>query len=164
VRVVADKLYTIALEEDDVEHFDRFGRSAFNRYYYACYLETRGMLADLNPGWAKATHANIPDILRMINKTFAAVIKKQQGRTLTWSDAKNLKQELNRSTSDLAQLLEAAYAIRCIADYQPELAIIRKGSILELQQHSIHEAKNWPARAAACAKDIRKVWNELGRP
>ena len=47
--VVAERLSEIALAEPVEEYADSYGRSAFNRYYYATYLITRDMLRQLNP-------------------------------------------------------------------------------------------------------------------
>jgi hypothetical protein len=40
---------------------DAFGRSAFNRYYYATYLSVRELLASLDSSWETQRHSAIPD-------------------------------------------------------------------------------------------------------
>ena len=164
MKTVADKLYQIALEDFDILHFDRFGRSAFNRYYYAAYLETRTLLAELDSSWARTSHANVPPLLRAIKKQYADELKKQSGKLISTHDAKIMRADLNLATEELASLLATAYEIRGLADYEPDIKITRNGSILELQKHTIHEASSWPRRTSIHTKTIRKIWNALGKP
>ena len=42
--------------------FDLFGRSAFNRYYYATFLLARAMMRNFNPNW-QGPHKGFPDEL-----------------------------------------------------------------------------------------------------
>jgi hypothetical protein len=58
--VVAKRLSEIALNEVSETDADAFGRSAFNRYYYASYLITRDMLRQLDPSWTRTGHSKIP--------------------------------------------------------------------------------------------------------
>jgi hypothetical protein len=51
---------------------DAFARSAYNRYYYACFLEIRATLKEMSLGWSKAPHNSYPDILTAIAKDFRA--------------------------------------------------------------------------------------------
>ena len=44
MKIVGEKLERWALEQKAVDEKDLFGRSAFNRYYYAVFLLTREML------------------------------------------------------------------------------------------------------------------------
>ncbi|MFP3541518.1 hypothetical protein, partial [Pseudomonas sp. SIMBA_044] len=40
-----------------------YGRSAFNRYYYAAYLSVREMLQSGQPDYAGASHSDLPGLL-----------------------------------------------------------------------------------------------------
>ena len=42
---------------------DAFGRSAFNRYYYAAFLSTRELLSMIERSWSGVPHSNIPALL-----------------------------------------------------------------------------------------------------
>ena len=61
LRSVAEHLSTHAkvLGSGDAEA-DAFGRSAFNRHYYATFLTVRELLVAIDIAWAKTPHAEIP--------------------------------------------------------------------------------------------------------
>ena len=42
---------------------DWFGRSTFNRFYYATFLEVRAALKEMSPDWTNVAHKNIPELL-----------------------------------------------------------------------------------------------------
>ena len=42
---------------------DAFARSAYNRYYYGCFLLLRSELGQMNSKWWKANHKDYPSIL-----------------------------------------------------------------------------------------------------
>ncbi|MFH1954732.1 MAG: hypothetical protein ABIL06_24350, partial [Pseudomonadota bacterium] len=78
MKTVADKLAELAIGEKNENTADAFGRSAFNRYYYASYLITRQMLKDLNTSWASTGHSKIPELLEnSIIKRIRTEIKNQ---------------------------------------------------------------------------------------
>ena len=43
---------------------DLFGRSAYNRYYYATFLCVRNVLAKLDDSWAALPHKDYPALLK----------------------------------------------------------------------------------------------------
>ncbi len=43
---------------------DAFARSAYNRYYYACYLEIRTAFSEMSAEWGRSAHKKFPEILR----------------------------------------------------------------------------------------------------
>lgn len=63
MKVVGDKLENFALGEKNILSKDLFGRSAFNRYYYAAFLVTREMLGELQNSWKATPHRQIPILL-----------------------------------------------------------------------------------------------------
>ena len=73
-----------------------------------------------------------------------------------------LTTRLNRATTELSNLLGAAYDIRVIADYEPEIPIEEYGAKLVLRQHKLTTASGWAGRASAHCKDIRSVWRDSG--
>jgi len=160
--IVADKLSEIALRERDVTSADLFGRSAFNRYYYASYLLTRSLLTEFDSTWARTPHSNIPSLLRdTIRKRLRTALLNQAGKLISWRDAKEMRAELNAAVEDLASVLTVAYLVRCIADYEPDIKASRNGPALELCNHTIHEASGWPRRAIAHTRTIRRIWRTL---
>jgi hypothetical protein len=162
--VVANRLSQIAVDERIEIDADAFGRSAFNRYYYAAYLETRDMLGQLNPSWVRTPHSVIPGFL---TETILNAIRRNAKRQLTLgalskSESALLRDTANKSTAYLSDLLREAYAIRCVADYQPEQRILRDGNIIKLGDHSIQAARKWPQRASFHAKILIRIWRQLG--
>jgi hypothetical protein len=62
---------------------DAFGRSAFNRYYYAAFLSTRELLATIERSWKGVPHSNIPDLLENDLRTrFQREMKRLQDKHL----------------------------------------------------------------------------------
>ena len=164
MRVVADKLAEWTLIERNETDADAFGRSAFNRYYYASYLITREMLNDLDTGWTRTPHASIPELLQ---KTIVAKIRKelkqkQRSGLLTTADAVRFRVSANNAISELSNILKIAYSIRVIADYEPETKIIRSGRNIELADETLQGAKNWTRRVLRYTKSILNVWRQLG--
>lgn len=83
MQIVAQQLEFWAKEKDKETERDLFGRSAFNRYYYAAFLVTREMLGALRPTWRHTAHAAIPELLE-------AGLKKRLIGQIRRSRAKNL--------------------------------------------------------------------------
>ena len=62
--VVGARLHEIALETSTEGEADAFGRSAFNRYYYAAFLLAREMFREMYKGPESINHADIPAHLK----------------------------------------------------------------------------------------------------
>ncbi len=162
MKIVADHLVAESASRSIEAESDLFGRSAFNRFYYASYLETRTLLGELDASWARTPHKNIPPLLKdTVQTAVKAELRKQNGKLISPHEAKTMAKELNVAINDLASLLTVAYLIRCVADYEPTIKTKKNGSTLELQNHTLHEASGWPQRAAAHTKTIRKIWRTL---
>lgn len=164
MKIVGEKLESWALEQQATDERDLFGRSAFNRYYYAIFLLTREMLGEFKPNWKGTMHAGIPDLLRTSVKKEVKNTLQSAVRSGLISQAQSsvLIDKHNISLNALATLLEEAYQVRIIADYEPEIPIQQKHHVLSLDSHKLTSAKNWPDRAAAYCKAIRKIWKETG--
>lgn len=160
MKIVAEQLEKWALCHIDAEEKNLFGRSAFNRYYYAVFLLTREMLSDFKSSWKKTKHASVPELLRKsVKKEVESTLKSYISRGLVSKDTLN---QLNINLNCLAELLEEAYRVRCIADYESEIKIREDKKEIFLGNHTLTAAKHWPGRAAAYCKVIRKVWKETG--
>lgn len=58
---------------------DLFARSAYNRYYYACFLEMRSAVTEMRPEWARSPHKSYPELLSgSVTKTLKTERKKAQ--------------------------------------------------------------------------------------
>ena len=69
---------------------------------------------------------------------------------------------LNGATSELSNLLTEAYDLRVVADYEPEVPISIDNKVLLLRNYKLNTAREWPGKASACCKTIRKVWRDAG--
>ena len=57
--------------------------TAFNRYYYAAFLTTRDLLIQIDKGWSRTSHANIPELLEAdLLKRVRASVKKLETKGL----------------------------------------------------------------------------------
>jgi hypothetical protein len=105
---------------------DAYARSAFNRYYYSVFLKTRDLFRTINPAWARMPHADYPETLK-------GAVRKQlrKGWTRARRDGDTKLQcdteAAIRAVEALSSLLEKAYAIRVVADYEPEEVVDFRG-------------------------------------
>lgn len=164
MKVVGDKLREWAINEHSETKADAFGRSAFNRYYYASFLITREMLKELNPEWARAPHREIPVILEksIIGRVKRQIKNTERKKLYAVRDSSKQRRSLNIAVAELSGLLSSAFSVRVTADYEPECRVVRAGNLITLNNQSLEAAKSWPDRAEAFSKVILKVWRELG--
>jgi hypothetical protein len=161
--VVANRLLEIALASTTPNDTDVFGRSAFNRYYYATYLTTRAMLAQLNPSWARMGHKQIPQLLvvTVFKKVRDEAKRQEQAGVLPPARHATLRNTARVALSELSNLLTTAYRVRVVADYEPDRKVVRHAAVIRLEDHSIEEARRWQARAAIHSKTVLSIWRTL---
>lgn len=143
--------------------FDIFGRSAFNRYYYATYLVVRSTLFRMRPEWAKKGHSQIPEFLRgkfreVVNEQIKKLVKKG---AITMSDGGKIKGSIFEQATNLANLMDTAYGVRVVADYEPEIKTTLIGN-MALSGTTIGSAQRWPEKAHAISGFMIASWRELG--
>jgi hypothetical protein len=158
---VALHLQKEANKNGDSEAGEEFGRTAYNRYYYATFLIIRKMVSRFDTKWSGIPHADYPVLLRgKIKKAF----KEERLRAQRASDAE-LVQICNQAvstTEEIAQLMEKGSATRVVADYQPEIAIIfSKSERFSLQGIDITEAHQWPIKARNFSNSLSAAWNQI---
>lgn len=165
LRSVAEHLSTHAkgLGPGDAEA-DAFGRSAFNRHYYATFLTVRELLVAIDIAWAKTPHAEIPE---RIEKNLVARIKytaKRQVRSGALGAGRSsaiVGQSISAAT-EIASVLKSAYTIRVAADYEPSHKIVFGASGIELDSCSIGEASSWYVRVEREKWKLIAISKELG--
>ena len=163
MKIVGERLQGWAIEKKVQKEKDLFARSAFNRFYYAAFLITREVLGDLKPEWKKQPHKNIPDLLVTLQKPIKSELKTQLKAGLISESARSRTLTvLNGSASELSNLLRKAYTLRVVADYEPEVPIKTDNKILLLDDYKLNTAQEWPGKARACCKSIRKIWRDTG--
>jgi hypothetical protein len=139
---------------------DCFGRSAFNRFYYAAYLGVRTELRGTISNWPDQ-HGAIPGFLK------ATVTRSIQAGSRVAGKAGD--QELvalcgraKAAAAELSSLLANAYGSRVTADYHPEVAIVFPvNGDFSLQSVAIEQAKTWPYKAVALASVIANAWRQI---
>ncbi len=164
MQIVAHQLECWANENDEEIEKDLFGRSAFNRYYYASFLITREMLGAFRTTWKRTAHAGIPELLEAgLKKTVVNQIKRNCAKNImTAREGSVLRDKLRVASAELANLLRIAYDARKIADYEPEIKIITANKVIKLDTHKLSSAAGWPNRASSNCKTIRSVWRDAG--
>ena len=157
MKIVGDQLAAWALAQTEDHKKDLFGRSAFNRYYYAAFLSTRQMLGEFKTEWERTAHRNIPDLLKgKLKKKLTSAID------LSRPEGIKVRDEHNSSVTALAVLLEQAYQVRISADYEPEVRIQQTNQAISLSGHTLTSAEEWPGRAASYCEAIRRAWKVAG--
>jgi len=161
---VAEHLAKHASELKDIHEMDVFGRSAFNRYYYSCFLACRDMLRDFDSKWSNTSHKHIPDLLQsaVLRRIKDTATKQQRAGLLNHSDYSRMLHRAQEALSNLAGLLGEAYQVRVIADYYPEIPISKKYRTLYLENKSLEEATKWTRRTDTLRGTITQVWQQLG--
>jgi len=164
MRIVADKLKEIALASETAHEIDQYGRSAFNRYYYAVYLVVRRTLMNINPSWAQSPHKNIPDILTgpMYAHARDTALRLERAGQLSQQKKSNLIRSIKINAEELSKVLQTANEARVLADYSPEETVRRVANNLELNRYTIASAQAWPERAERNAGQLAAKWRELG--
>lgn len=160
--LVADYLKEQALARTGTDDFDVFGRSAFNRYYYATFLIIREKfyaMGVLQAGQG-LPHANVPERLRgTLKKEFSKARLK-----IHRSGDKDLSGKIHSAesaTEDLARMIEEAKAIRTLADYEPEISIVLSRRGFSLVNVDIDTAKAWPQKAEGYLRVIESAWRQV---
>lgn len=164
MRRVGDSLLDLAVAERDAGAADEFGRSAFNRYYYAVYLIVRKAVMSIDPKWASCSHKDLPELLT--KQLYRAV----RGRArflerkgyFNRGQSARLVRSFKICSSDLAQLLRTSYGVRCVADYSPEERIQFRDGTVHLGETTAGAAQRWPDRAERSSGQLRASWKKLG--
>lgn len=161
MEIVAQYLQQEALTRTDVTDRDYFGRSAFNRYYYATFLQVKAGLGSLRTEWATMAHAGIPEVLR---GTVQRELKQGRYRAQRASDTEvvALCSRALAAVSALADLMERGYATRVAADYHPEIPVdFSSGPDFKLNTIAVVDARTWPSRARVLVGTITSAWKQV---
>ena len=161
MKIVGHHLQQEAIRRTSDAEKDVFGRSSYNRYYYAAFLTARSLFVSLDPGWEKKKHAEYPETLKgKIGDRF----KKAKARASRIGDWE-LYDECERAKSaalQLAKLMQVSCATRVAADYNPGIKVIfNTHSGFELNSVAISDAYEWPQRADMFARKILQVWVQI---
>jgi uncharacterized protein (UPF0332 family) len=155
---VALSLQRTAVElRAQADDFDSFGRSAFNRYYYAAFLEIRSLIKEFNPNW-RAGHSTVPDVLKGSIEREIKIFRKKMLRGKDYDTIKVCDRAV-ASIAALSEMMNNAYAVRVTADYNPEIKINDEGtSRFSLGSTNITDAHRWLEEAKLHTNYIRRAW------
>ncbi|MBB2804731.1 hypothetical protein [Xanthomonas arboricola] len=161
MEVVAHYLQLAALQWGDAAERDMFGRSSYNRYYYAAFLCVRGVVGGLRPEWTELPHAAYPELL--VGKISQSISKgRQRAQKLQDRELVIQFQRASVAARELAALMRASSATRKVADYNPEVAVnFVHADRFSLNDVDITEAHQWPERARAWAREIEAAWKQM---
>lgn len=140
-----------------------YGRTSFNRYYYACYLSARDLVKQLLPG-TKFQHGEAPDL---IEKNVVKLIKQKSQKQhkdglISFGDNSRIITTTNQSAAEIARILKVGYLIRGIADYEPEVNVIFENDTFSLEKHTESEANSWLGSVDLHKGKILRNAKELG--
>lgn len=161
LEVVAHHLQMTALGRADATERDLFGRSSYNRYYYATFLCVRDVLARLRPEWGMLPHAAYPELLM---GTVLKILSKgrEQAQKLQDKELVSQCQRASVAARELASLMRASSTTRKVADYHPEIAVnFVHADRFTLNNVEVTEAHQWPERAKAWAREIEAAWRQV---
>jgi uncharacterized protein (UPF0332 family) len=160
---VADHLSREA-KSRHADEADAFGRTAFNRYYYAAFLSTRELLMQISASWSGGAHSSIPDLLEgALLKRLRTELKQQRTKGLVAEGkANSLLSEAGAAAGDMASILRMAYKVRVAADYEPEEKVTFRRGTFVLATHTEAEAKQWLVRIDRSKGIILRVAKEVG--
>lgn len=157
---VAQYLTERALATTLEDETNLFGRSAFNRFYYATFLTVRETLVTIDPSWAEPTHKQVPEILR---GALVKRIKNQLNKGLLEPrETEQVKSLAMKYASDLANTLQTAYLIRIQADYKPEQRATRKGGSIHLYGLKTGDAAGWHQDAVRFSTALLNIAKKVG--
>ncbi|MFZ5636434.1 MAG: hypothetical protein ACOY82_07575 [Pseudomonadota bacterium] len=158
---VAHHLQVEALPKAGTIEGDRYGRSAFNRYYYATFLIVRQGISSMDKKWNKQDHAGIPGLLTG-QVTAALKLGKTAAARQRDSELVTLCNRATAAASELSKLLEKANEARKIADYNPEVPIEFRGADrFSLSGIDINTAHAWAPRAKILVDTIVDAWRQV---
>jgi len=162
---VGEKLAAIAIQSGNADETDLFGRSAINRFYYACFLDARRAVLRIRPD-LRILHKQFPtDLKGKIADTVRREISLLEKRSLISSrEATTYRTTLLIAVSALSEILAKAYKLRVTADYEPDTKAVKAGAHIILSGTSNTVAKDWHRQTGHCVARIMKLWSDLGQP
>lgn len=161
MEIVAQHLQDQAIARVAAADKDAFGRSSFNRYYYAAFIEARNMMSKLRVEWVRLPHKQIPTVLR---ESVGQDLKHAQRKAVRLEDKATVQACTAAITASkgLADLLETSFATRVVADYRLETMVLFVNHDYTLNAVPISVARHWPSKARGFSSSILQGWRQAG--
>jgi hypothetical protein len=140
---------------------DAFARSAYNRYYYAGYLKLRAAFTEMDESWARTAHKSYPDTLR---GDITRRLKRAYGRADKIGDNETTKKitAAQRAIPALCRLIEAAYSVRVVADYNPDVRVVfGDANSFSLNSIDVSTAFKWQSDIETLSGVIIDAWKHI---
>ncbi len=162
--IVGDHLTEAAFSRTNNSETDLFARSAFNRYYYAVFLIVKEKISVIKPEWGVMSHKHLPKVIKgqvitIIKNDIKRKIKKGVFKP---NVGESIKRTVIHSANELANILENAYRIRVIADYEPKTKVKIINSTLFLGGEKSSDAKRWKNDAQIYLTNILEAYKDVG--
>jgi|GEM_PF-583780 len=143
---------------------DAYGRSAFNRYYYASFLSVRDLVSSLDAKWGRVTHDGVPELLRkaVYKKINGELLKAEKSNFLTSQQYFSKKSLILTSLDTIASIMAQAYTIRGIVDYEPEIKISFEKNIFKVNTTTVTHAQGWLKTIHTEKSKIIVIMKEIG--
>lgn len=129
MKVVGDNLAKTALSETDVDSAGLYAKSAYNRYYYHCWLELRDELVSLIGGSKKIGHGG--EAGSTLNGSYKVKIRRELDKLYPTASSTK-KDELDVFVKEVVVLIDKLYRIRDAADYRNDAKITINGANIEI--------------------------------
>lgn len=162
MEIVAQHLQREAFARQTPHERDLFGRSAFNRYYYATFLDVKVRLAKLRPEWGgRIAHRDVPEALR------GAVVRELACGRRRAEKADDLEvvylcQNAKHAARSLAQLMDESRETRVAADYALDIPVLFSTvSNFSLNTVNVQTAQSWPHKARGFMMVIESAWRQI---
>ena len=140
---------------------DAFARSAYNRYYYGCFLSLRATFVEMNPQWAKNPHKSYPELL---NGTISRKLKQERTNASKRGDADLVRiiDTALRAIPEISKIITEANAARVVADYEPSIAVdFTGGARFSLNYIDIGRAHEWHRKIEILSVSLQNAWRQL---
>ena len=114
--------------------------------------------------WKGTAQAEIPNLLeKALRKPVLTQLRNQMRQGLIdEGDKSRILTNINAAGYELAQLLRNAYHARILADYEPEIPLMKQDDMIMLDSYKLTTAREWPNRAEILCKRLLKSWKEAG--
>lgn len=161
MEIVAHHLQNVASTRPDPIERDLFGRSAFNRYYYATYLDVKEVLGSLKAEWGGIPHGDVPNVL--VGAVKKALIKgRDRAQRASDPETAELCSRAVHATHLLSEMMTNGYATRVAADYHPEVKIdFADAYNFTLNFVRVKDAADWPGKARLMLRTITVAWRQV---
>ena len=122
---------------------DAFARSAYNRYYYACFHLVRELLGKMERKWESANHSAFPEVLKgEVTKR----LKRERNAARRRNDSQLVKllDKALKSVQEMAKTYEEALAVRITADYETDVQVdFTSSDRFSLKEIDVTRAHSW---------------------